>query len=425
MTRPTSLPTHGVLIAAGQKHLDADNAAAAELIARDVLSENPTNADAMNLLGRCQLALGVPGFAAQSFEHALRLNPYLKPAAKNLKRAQEALAALPSHSSNPRYVIIREWMEGLWSDVDHVIGLCAFADATGRLPIVHWGAQSRYRTSSPGNAWTELFEPVSAATIQQAADQSSAIFPPRWTRDTLTGPIVGRWSGPHSRVSALTLLGRTEQTVVCDFHSGLSEMLPYMPPGHPLQGKPIVEARRIAVARYLRPVPAILKAVNEFQSAHFGPGPMLGVHLRGTDKVGEQPDLAAINSRYPAAIARHLSADPTMRMLLITDSQPFVEFCKNAYPGRVITTAATRATDSVALHYMQGNHDRVALGAEVLIDTLLASRCDRFIGLATSNVSLYVRDFKHWPPGTTEFFGEPINDRRNLYIKLCPPRPEA
>ncbi len=423
MTTPA--PTPAVLIAAGQKHLDAGSVAAAELIARDVLLENPTNADAMNLLGRSQLALGVPAFAAQSFEHALRLNPYLKPAAKNLKRAQNAIAAFPLPPTNPRYVVIREWMEGLWSDVDHVIGLCAFADATGRLPIVHWGAQSRYRTSTPGNAWTEFFEPVSTATIADAAAHAASIFPPRWTRDSLTGPIAGRWSAPNSRVSALDLLGRTEDIVVSDFHSGISEMLPYLPPGHPLHGKSIVDARRIAVARYLRPVPAILHAVDEFQAAHFGSGPMLGVHLRGTDKVGEQPDLAAINSRYPAAIAHHLSANPTMRMLLITDSQPFVEFCNNAYPGRVITTAATRATGSVALHYMQGDHNRAALGAEVLIDTLLASRCDRFIGLATSNVSLYVRDFKHWPPGTAEFFGQAINDRRNLYIKLCPPPKET
>lgn len=434
-----------------ERALGAGQHGFAEVICRRILEQQPSHAEAHNLVGRVLMSLGAWSLAARSFRLALRANPHFKSATKNLQDAEaRAAAQLPAGPADrPRYLVIREWTEGFWSDVDHVLGMCVFAEITGRTPVVHWGAQSRYRTAeseeadsahppSRIDAWSRFFAPVSAATIEDVLNAAAtkvtqadgslrpcSIFPARFAADpsgrAIIGPLRNRWSGPESRLTGQCLLGRQDDIVVSDFHTSVVDLLPYVPEDHPIFGTSIRDARRIAVDRYLKPQADIVAEVDAFARQHFGSAPILGVHLRGTDKVTEQPDLAAINARYPAAIARAMADRPDMRIFLMTDSEPFVAQCRAQFGDRVITTQAARTGGNVGLHYIQRSGDRTHLGKEVLVDTLLGARCDRFIGLATSNVSVFVRDLKAWPAGTCELFSQAYTDRPNLAIHRIPP----
>lgn len=404
------------------------------MLCRRILDQQPNHAEAHNLIGRVLLALGAPGLAVRSFRRALAANPNFKSAHKNLADAESRAIAKSqsavSSSNAGRFLVIREWMEGFWSDVDHVVGMCMLAEITGRMPIVHWGGQSRYRTADGSDAWRTFFAPVSQTKIDDAlaASQSGGhVYPTRYAPpgNSPAGTLANRWTGPESRLTGLRLLGRDEAVVVSDFHSGVIEMLPYVPEDHPLFGKSVHEARHLAMARYLRPTPEIVAAVDDFVRQHFGSAPVLGVHLRATDKVTEQADLAAINAQYPAAIARALAGRPDMKVFVMTDSEPFVAQCKAQFGDRVITTQAVRSSGTVGLHYMPHEGDRTHLGREVLIDTLIGTRCERFIGLASSNVSVFVRDLKNWAPGSCELFAKAYSDRANLAIYRVPPPPGA
>jgi hypothetical protein len=60
--------------------------------------------------------------------------------------------------------------------------------------------------------------------------------------------------------------------------------------------------------------------------------------------------------------------------------------------------------------------NRFKAGLEVLIDTFLAVRADRFLGNGRSNVSTLVAAMKAWQPDRCRIFGANMLTQRNLYI---------
>jgi hypothetical protein len=60
--------------------------------------------------------------------------------------------------------------------------------------------------------------------------------------------------------------------------------------------------------------------------------------------------------------------------------------------------------------------DRFKAGLEVLVDTFLALRADRFLGNGRSNVSTLVAAMKPWKPDHCRIFGDNMLAQRNLYI---------
>jgi protein O-GlcNAc transferase len=395
--------------------------AVAELLLREYPAGGAEAAEAFDLRGQTLLAVGLRGHAIAAFEEALAVDTNYKPANEHLEMAK-GLILDHAGDSRSKYLVIREWMAGFWSDVEHVLGACLTAEVAGRLPIVYWGSHSRY-SSKGKNAWTCFFEPVSEASIDDTQADVDSYFPPYWNGGNLMGQINDRNGEPHPCSAALDCLSRSESVVVSDFHISVAEILPYLPTGHPAAGKSVSDARRIAAARYLKPQKKILDRVNDFAVRNFDGSSILGVHYRGLDKIYEIRDLEDFNSKYPEAIERRLAEEPNAKIFLLTDSEQFATWCSETYPDRVITTAARRSDGDIGLHFLEGDHDRSQLGVEVLIDTLLAARCDRFIGLAGSNVSLFVRDLKEWPEGTCELFGDPYNDRVNVHLKVVNPPP--
>ncbi len=123
-----------------------------------------------------------------------------------------------------RYVVIKPWGYGLWSDVDHVLGQLLLAEMTGRIPVTDWGAASRYACPDGRDAWRDVFQPVSDVRVDDLlslAAEPSSVFPPKWSADNLRQSEINRFDGSWSRVSGLYLLARPERIVVSDFYTGI------------------------------------------------------------------------------------------------------------------------------------------------------------------------------------------------------------
>ena len=43
-----------------------------------------------------------------------------------------------------KYLLIKAWGFGFFSDVNHIIGQLLIAELTGRIPIVYWGKNSLF-----------------------------------------------------------------------------------------------------------------------------------------------------------------------------------------------------------------------------------------------------------------------------------------
>jgi hypothetical protein len=355
---------------------------------------------------------------------ALQLDPRNARARKVLEELARAIRRPRAAAAGARYLLVREWSHGFWSDVDHVLGMCLLAEITGRIPVVWWGAQSRFTADAARNAWDPFFEPVSDAALRELEAPALRRFPAKWRETPLSGPIRQRWTGDGSRLASIELLDRDEEVVVSDFHSNLNAILPWLPASHALAGAPLPEAYRALVRKYLRPRPQIAAEVERFASAHFGGAPLIAVHVRGSDKVEEVSALEATLRGYFEPLEQKLRARPQARIFLLTDDERVRAFYGERYGERVLATSCTRATSNVGVHYL-AERDPVRTGIEVMVDAYLAARCGEFIGLAYSNVSLYVSYLKAWPAGSCVLLGTNAHEVWNAVPLLMDPPPGA
>jgi hypothetical protein len=330
-----------------------------------------------------------------------------------------AVRNLPALSLPPgkRYLLIKSWGFGFWADVVQVLGSLLLAEITGRTPVVYWGSDSRFSDKSERDAFSHYFAPVSATSLQQLVRMPKAsFFPPRWHAGNLTQTGIPKWEGKGSRAGAVYFLNRPETIAVSDFHIGVVNVMPWIPQSHPVHGKSLEEIYLYLTAKYLRPQPDIVASCDAFHAAHLAGGPFVALHMRGSDKAIEDPELEATNTALLKALD---TTDPSWPIFLMTDDALCLARMKSLYGSRIIATDCQRTDTEEGVHYLPAV-DPVRAGREVLIDTCLALRADRFIGNARSNVSAMIAVMKDWPAGACTAMGRSMLTERNLHIYRIP-----
>jgi protein O-GlcNAc transferase len=399
---PDELAEVDALIARG-------NLQKAELLVRRVLVRTPENPAALTRLGRIASEVGSFEIAAQHFTQALRQQPSeeleqeLQTALRDEQARRERRAAMPAR---PRYLLIKAWGYGFWSDVDHVAGQLLLAELTGRTPVVHWGSNSLFGGEGVENAFESFFQPVSSVAARALQVEGWSYFPAKWNSRNLLDVDLNKLRGPGSRMSALYSLNRDEDVVVSDFHSKVNDLLPWIPAHSPYFGLDRNAVYRAIYARHLKLQPHLAGEVSRLWEAHFAGKPWLAVHVRGSDKATEVANLAALNQAYHGIIAEILQANPTMRIFLLTDSTQALRDFEGRYQGRVLYVDCQRSDSMVGVH--NGGHEGTLIGQQVIIDAYLAARCDAFLGNGTSNVSVCIRHLKDWEPGHFLLLGDDV-----------------
>lgn len=128
---------------------------------------------------------------------------------------------------------------------------------------------------------------------------------------------------------------------------------------------------------------------------------ILGVHIRGTDKIDEFPNLNQLNDLYRIEIDNYLKNYPRASIFLLTDSENILEQYKELYGNKIIHTNAIRTSnDQISVHNGLSLHSKRQKGIDIIKDTYLATKCDHFIGANYSNVSLAILRLKDWKKGT-------------------------
>jgi protein O-GlcNAc transferase len=394
--------------------LAAGNLAASEIACRDVLDLDRQNSSALHMLGVIAARLGMPGHAAAYLKAAVRADPGNAEARANLNRLKNAPRRRGTgNPESPKFLLIKSWGYGFWSDVSQVLGSLLLAEITGRIPVTHWGGNSLFGDGSSGDAFALFFKPVSNVTLQDLAQIDGAtFFPPKWNRANLTDDNVAKWDGHGSRAAAVYFLNRPETIAVSDFYIGVVNVAPWITGDHPMHGKPLEEIYRYLVDKYLIPHAVARSAWDAFFRVHLEGLPFVAVHMRGSDKIVEDPDVHATNQSFLSALA---SIDPTWRIFLLTDEEQYRARIKAVYGDRVIATTCQRTSTSTGVHYLP-SVNRVQAGLEVMTDTYLALRANRFIGNGRSNVSAIIAVLKEWKPGDCLLIGRSLLLERNLFV---------
>jgi len=321
-------------------------------------------------------------------------------------------------TTEKRYVVIKPWGHGLWSDVDHALGQLLLAEITGRIPVTDWGSASRYARPDGQDVWRSLFEPVSDVEVDDLlplAAEPGSVFPPKWAAENLKHSEINRLDGPWSRVSGLYLLARPERIVVGDFYTGIRTLSYWIPPNHKLHDKTTGELYRDLCRRYIRAIPEIAEEVGKFREQHFNGRRVVAVHVRGTDKVLELENLPEINAATPSETERLVTELNADVVFLLTDEAAIVEAFRSRFGDRLIHTGATRATGRVGLHF-RADLQRATLAREVLVDVLLAAAADGFVGNGASNISAMVEHLKDWPTGHFVLLRPNVHLQHNRFL---------
>jgi glycosyltransferase involved in cell wall biosynthesis len=309
-----------------------------------------------------------------------------------------------SPSARPRYLLIKAWGYGFWSDVHHVLGQLLLAELTQRIPVVHWGSNSLFGDGDDWHsAYAQYFEAPSTVQLKDLCAEGLSIYPPKWNRTNLHRNNLNKFVGADSRLSSQHLFCRDEDVVVSDYYFSVESVLPWISNQSHYFGKSDNEIYAELFTRYCKPQAHIIKQVDNFFHDNMNGVHWVAVHARGSDKALESSSLSQINSSYFGFVDRILEINPGIRVFLLTDSVDIHADFIQRYGEQLLSVSVLRSNNQVGVHYHP--HSGVRLGNEVLVDAMLALKCDYFVGNGESNVSLAISNMKAWPNGQKVLLG--------------------
>jgi hypothetical protein len=420
----TSIPTVAadkVLLGQALFYAKRGNLPLADLLVRSQIAQNPADADSLALLAEIALKIGKSRVALECLTGVLGILDRQKDQPERAAAVRSSLALLNSYEEEPagadgrpKYLLIKAWGYGFWSDVDHLLGALLLAELTGRTPVVHWGENTLFGDPECTNAFDLYFEPVSEPAIGQLVGGDLSYYPPKWRSDNLLQENVDKWSGPYSRQSGILFFGRNEDVVVSDFHTPVAQLLPWIDKSSPYSQMKWHEIYRHLYAKYLVLKPQLAERIEEFYRQNMQGHQWLGVHVRGSDKILEQRDLERLNQEYYSQIDSLLSYNKELRIFLLTDSSTYLQAFIARYGDRILTTDAIRTDGEQGVHLM--GHSGKEVGQAVIFDSYLGARCDYFLGNGGSNVSAAVGSLKAWEEGRFKLLGRDLRSNINVTI---------
>lgn len=321
-----------------------------------------------------------------------------------------------------RFLLIKSWGCGFWSDVDHVMGQLLVAELTGRIPVIYWGTNSLYSESFKGNAFDLYFEPVSNFTVEELNQPGYTYYPPIWNGKNLAVEDLDKVAWAYRNLG--DMMQSDANVVVSDIHYFIRPILHYIPNNHWAYGMTAHQIYRCLFDKYIRLKPDIQEEIQQFYNEFMkDAGPLLGVHIRGGDKVKEVENLSHLNKKYHQTIQDFINRFGIKKILLLTDCEEILTDFQKRYGQMVIFTDCKRGqiNDTENAPHLTTYSERRRKGIEIIKDTYLASMCDFFIGNGYSNVSYTVKRLKDWPDSNIVLFYRDLKHE----IKLAKKRVKA
>lgn len=139
------------------------------------------------------------------------------------------------------------------------------------------------------------------------------------------------------------------------------------------------------IKKFIRIKPHIMSKVDSFYGTHMKGRKTIGIHIRRSDKKAEAVEVALDK------FIQIIKIFPDYQYLIASDVKSVIQEFQRMFGKKVIAYDAYRSDDNSPVHY-QSKQDKIKLGEDVLIETLLLSRCDFFIH-GCSNVATAVLFF--------------------------------
>ncbi len=263
------------------------------------------------------------------------------------------------NTDKPVYIIRRRPTDsGFFSNFFYVLGHIVYADKKGYLPVVD---MENYKTlynerglfNNTKNSWEYYFEQPSKVTLKEAYNCKKTIL----SKNEYLSQYVPLYTSDTKRYITEDMVNQLYQYV----------------------------------EKYIRVKPDIEKMVLEFiEENKLQNGNVLGVHYRGTDMniyPGHPRPLS--REEYLLVVDNYIKEKNINKVVLCTDEAEMIELAKSKLSTEIIFTNSFRSeTGTVGIHVTSDDrkHHKYLMGREVLIDTLILSKCD-YLLCGHSNVS--------------------------------------
>lgn len=406
-------------------------------------------AEALTTIGTVALRAGRPDVATPYLCEA----SWRAPDRAGAQRRYEEATKAPTPRLDPgRYLIIKAIGEGFFAEVHQLLAGLVLAQATNRVPVIDWRhgfafhrrieALGQARATTTDAAFLELFEPISGAmsletmVMELAREQAQhhapiPVWPPRWAsgsplsvprdadriardlaaeREQNAAPPPSNWIG--------AFVARPERVVVLDVPISVAEALCWLPASHPLHGVNLWAAMIQLRRAFLVPRQELEREADRIIDQRLNNDPFVAVHVRMGDMWRTNPHLARDTAKLPAAVAamrtrvrERLGGISMPRVYLLSDGHRAIELFEARYRTHLGYQDCARTRTTEGLHKAAWP-DHSSLAREALLDVMVASRADSFVGMGCSHLSCAAAWWHEWQPGQMHMVGGNIQARR-------------
>ncbi|MEO0758189.1 MAG: nodulation protein NodZ [Cyanobacteria bacterium J06648_16] len=292
-----------------------------------------------------------------------------------------------------KYIVLKGYA-GLGNRISALVTAILYAKLSGRTLVVDW--RDGFYSSDGSNVFDALFQIQNIPTAAPF-DRADSVAPKIWqNRLNLNLPDFLAKEAPSIRQTGQRMfmkysinIGKLtypqDCLIYCSYVEEISQLKRYLTRDLAHLKRAANEAIFAEVfTTHLKLAPAINRYVTDFISAHFTKQPVIGFHVRHTDK-------PISLSRYRRAFKEHLEKYPNAIFFLATDNRAVEQQFLAEYPQKIVVTEKWLPEDGSKAHGNQNCPSLAQHAVESLIDIVLLSRCDRLIYSRTTSFAQIAR----------------------------------
>jgi hypothetical protein len=223
---------------------------------------------------------------------------------------------------NERFLLIKSYGCGFWSDMDDVQSKLLLAEITYRQPIVFWGENSLYSVGNNCNSFEQYFLPCSHYSINDVVNDKLTYYPFTWNASNILKEDTTKFKRIYRDIQSF--INSDADVLVSDVHNHMFEIVPWLKKNHEVYGlnedvqlycnnpmfpstrnelheltAKIIDVNRYIIKKYIKLRSEISDEINQFYNTHMKTGPILAVHVRfDSEKCRDVPAMKEINQKY-------------------------------------------------------------------------------------------------------------------------------
>jgi hypothetical protein len=292
-----------------------------------------------------------------------------------------------------KYLVIYAIPEGMVAVIRHTTNGLLLAELTNRIPVILWQNRFIYHNdnaSTNENGFTNYFQKNGLTDLCSLLLNAKTFAPTCWNNSNIAQDNLIDYRTEENRVgiqplSPTEILSSDADAVIYTHYQHLADIIPLIPKDSEYYGLHNSILARTLYKKYFILADEVSSIVNRNKVVLSGKPHLLGIHIRGSDKIAEYA--LATPRAYKQTISRLMQDSDVL--FVATDSEEAYKQFKKWYGGKMCVIDCERSRDRRGIHFSAADRERA--GRDFLVDAYLLSQCDYHLGSHMSHMSFFVQ----------------------------------